>query len=59
MRKHSMRVTLDAATEQSILDLARRESRPASNMALHLIKCGLEVKRAQQRIEADHNTDRA
>lgn len=59
MRKHSIRITIDPATEHAIETLARQESRATANMALALIKCGLEVKRAQQRIEADRNTDRA
>jgi hypothetical protein len=48
MRK-GLRVTLDPATEHAIQDLARRQSRPASNAALYLIKLGLEQVRAQQR----------
>jgi hypothetical protein len=48
MRK-GLRVTLDPATEHAVADLARRESRPLANMALALIKAGIEQRRAQQR----------
>jgi hypothetical protein len=59
-KRHSWRIVADDATAQAVEDLARRESRPAANMCLALIKAGLEQRRAQQRlIEAEHNTDRA
>jgi hypothetical protein len=59
MRKHSLRVTLDPATEHAIETLARLESRPASNMALALIKAGLEQRRAQQRAVSERGPGQA
>jgi hypothetical protein len=47
--KHSVRVTLDPATDHALQDLARRQARPVANMAFALIKAGLESHRAQQR----------
>jgi hypothetical protein len=54
-RKHSIRVTLDAATDIALHDYARRESRAVANAAFALIKAGLEAKRQQQRPEPERN----
>jgi hypothetical protein len=54
--RHSWRVVVDDATYQTVEDLARKQSRASANMALYLIKLGLEYFRAQQRsVEYKHN----
>jgi hypothetical protein len=51
-KRHSWRIVPDDATHNTVEDLARRESRPVANMALYLIKLGLEQRRgALQRPE--------
>jgi hypothetical protein len=52
-KRHSWRVVVDDATYQTVEDLARRQSRTSANMALFLIKLGLEHWRAQQRPAAE------
>jgi hypothetical protein len=54
MRKHTVRVVLDPATDHALIDAARRQSRPVANMAFALIKSGLEnLRRAEQRPAAE------
>lgn len=49
MRKtKSWRVVCDDATYETVESLARKQSRPSANMALFLIKLGLEYWRAQE-----------
>jgi hypothetical protein len=58
MRKHSIRVTLDPATDIALHDLARRESRAIANAALAMIKAGLESRRrAEQRAVSERSVD--
>jgi hypothetical protein len=58
MRKtRSWRVCADDATYQNVEDLARRQSRPAANMCLYLIKLGIEQIRAQQRPVSEPRSD--
>jgi hypothetical protein len=52
-KRHSWRVVCDDAIYQTVEDPARRQSRSSANMALYLIKLGLEQVRAQQRLAAE------
>jgi len=55
MRNPGIRITLDAATQHAVEDLARRQSRPVANAALFLIKLGLSAIRAEQRDREANN----
>jgi hypothetical protein len=56
-KRHSWRVVVDDATYQTVEDLVRKQSRASANMALYLIKRGLEQVRAEQRPAADRNAE--
>jgi hypothetical protein len=56
MRK-GIRITPDEALTHTIVDLARRESRPIANMCVALIKSAIEQRRAQQKPERAERTD--
>jgi hypothetical protein len=56
MRK-GIRITPDEALTHTIVDLARRESRPIANMCIALIKSAIEQRRAQQKPERAERTD--
>ena len=57
--RHSWRVVVDDATYQTVEDLARKQSRASANMALYLIKLGLEHIRGQQRASEPVHNDNA
>ena len=56
-KRHSWRVVCDDATYHTVEDLARKQSRASANMALYLIKRGLEQVRAEQRPISEPRSD--